>query len=33
MAAAEPIIVAHDLRKSYGSLRAVDGISFEVAPG
>jgi ABC-2 type transport system ATP-binding protein len=33
MPVAEPIIVARDLRKSYGSLRAVDGISFEVAPG
>ena len=33
MPVAEPIIVARDLRKSYGSLRAVDGVSFEVAPG
>jgi len=30
---AGPIIVAHDLRKSYGSLKAVDGVSFEVAEG
>jgi ABC-2 type transport system ATP-binding protein len=33
MAVAEPIIVARDLQKSYGSLRAVDGVSFEVASG
>jgi ABC-2 type transport system ATP-binding protein len=33
MLVAEPIIVAADLRKSYGPLRAVDGVSFEVAPG
>jgi ABC-2 type transport system ATP-binding protein len=28
-----PIIVARDLRKRYGSLQAVDGVSFEVAEG
>jgi len=33
MPVAEPIIVARDLQKSYGSLRAVDGVSFEVAAG
>jgi len=33
MAVAEPIIVARDLQKSYGSLRAVDGVSFEVTAG
>jgi len=33
MAIAQPIIVVRDLRKSYGALRAVDGISFEVAEG
>jgi len=33
MSIAEPIIVARDLQKSYGSLRAVDGVSFEVAVG
>src|ERR1022692_2205104 len=26
-------ITARDLRKSYGDLRAVDGVTFEVAPG
>src|SRR3954447_19049389 len=29
----EPVIVAHDLVKTYRGLVAVDGISFEVAPG
>jgi len=33
MPVAAPIIVARDLQKSYGSLRAVDGVSFEVAVG
>lgn len=33
MSVADPIIVSRDLRKSSGSLRAVDGVSFEVAPG
>jgi ABC-2 type transport system ATP-binding protein len=28
-----PIIVAKDLRKRYGTLQAVDGVSFEVAEG
>jgi ABC-2 type transport system ATP-binding protein len=28
-----PIVVVHDLRKSYGTLRAVDGVSFEIAEG
>jgi lipooligosaccharide transport system ATP-binding protein len=28
-----PVIVASDLRKTYGDSAAVDGISFEVAPG
>jgi ABC-2 type transport system ATP-binding protein len=28
-----PIIVARDLRKSYGTLKAVDGVSFEVREG
>jgi ABC-2 type transport system ATP-binding protein len=31
--AAEPVLVAADLRKRYGSLQAVDGVSFEVAAG
>ena len=31
--AAEPVIRVRDLRKSYGDLRAVDGVSFEVARG
>ena len=26
-------ISARDIRKSYGDLRAVDGVTFEVAPG
>jgi ABC-2 type transport system ATP-binding protein len=30
---AAPIIAARDLRKSYGTLKAVDGVSFEVAEG
>jgi ABC-2 type transport system ATP-binding protein len=29
----EPIIVARDLRKRYGTLQAVDGVSFDVAEG
>ena len=29
----QPVIVASDLVKSYGEFAAVDGISFEVAPG
>jgi len=33
MPVAQPIIVARDLQKSYGALRAVDGVSFEVAVG
>ena len=28
-----PVIVAHELTKTYGELRAVDAISFEVSPG
>jgi ABC-2 type transport system ATP-binding protein len=28
-----PVLVARDLRKRYGSLQAVDGVSFEVAAG
>jgi ABC-2 type transport system ATP-binding protein len=28
-----PVLVARDLRKRYGSLQAVDGVSFEVAGG
>ena len=31
--AAEPVIRVTDLRKTYGETRAVDGVSFEVAPG
>jgi ABC-2 type transport system ATP-binding protein len=31
--AAEPVLVASDLRKRYGPLQAVDGVSFEVAAG
>jgi ABC-2 type transport system ATP-binding protein len=27
------IVAAHDLRKRYGSLQAVDGVSFEIAEG
>ena len=29
----EPVLVARDLRKKYGTLQAVDGVSFEVASG
>ncbi|MDP9468491.1 MAG: ATP-binding cassette domain-containing protein [Chloroflexota bacterium] len=28
-----PIVIARDLRKRYGSLQAVDGVSFEIAEG
>ncbi|MBI3751682.1 MAG: ABC transporter ATP-binding protein [Chloroflexi bacterium] len=28
-----PVIDVHDVRKSYGDVRAVDGVSFQVAPG
>ena len=28
-----PIVVVHDLRKRYGTLQAVDGVSFEIAEG
>jgi ABC-2 type transport system ATP-binding protein len=28
-----PIVVARDLRKRYGNLQAVDGVSFEIAEG
>jgi ABC-2 type transport system ATP-binding protein len=31
--AGAPILVVNDLRKRYGSLQAVDGVSFEVAQG
>ena len=31
--AAEAVIRVRDVRKSYGSVKAVDGVSFEVAPG
>ena len=33
VASAPPILVARDLRKRYGTLQAVDGVSFEVAEG
>ena len=29
----EPVLIARDLRKKYGSLQAVDGVSFKVASG
>ena len=29
----KPIVVARDLRKRYGTLQAVDGVSFEIAEG
>jgi ABC-2 type transport system ATP-binding protein len=29
----KPIVVVHDLRKRYGTLQAVDGVSFEIAEG
>jgi len=28
-----PVVVAHDLRKRYGTVQAVDGVSFEIAEG
>ena len=28
-----PVLIARDLRKKYGTLQAVDGVSFEVASG
>ena len=31
--AIDPVIVAKDLRKKYGDITAVNGISFEVRPG
>jgi ABC-2 type transport system ATP-binding protein len=31
--AGTPIVVARDLRKRYGNLQAVDGVSFEIAEG
>jgi len=31
--AMQPIIEAHDLRKDFGALKAVDGISFSIMPG
>lgn len=30
---AEPILVVEDLSKHFGALRALDGVSFDVAPG
>jgi ABC-2 type transport system ATP-binding protein len=33
MTTAEPIVVVDNLQKHYGSIRAVDGISFTVEPG
>ena len=33
MTAAAPLLKVSDLRKSYGAIRAVDGVSFEVRPG
>lgn len=32
-ASAEPVIVVENLRKSYGSLKAVDDVSFTVSEG
>ena len=33
MSAAEPVLTVRDLAKSFGGLRAVDGVSFSVLPG
>ena len=33
MTSAAPLLKVSDLRKSYGAIRAVDGVSFEVRPG
>ena len=30
---AKPIVLVHDLRKRYGTLQAVDGVSFEISEG
>ena len=30
---ARPIVVVHDLKKRYGTLQAVDGVSFEITEG
>src|SRR3989338_5579355 len=29
----EPVVQANNLSKSYGELKAVDGVTFEVSPG
>jgi branched-chain amino acid transport system ATP-binding protein len=28
-----PVLKVHGLKKSYGAIQAVDGVSFEVRPG
>lgn len=33
VAASEPVLVVRDLAKSFGGVRAVDGVSFSVLPG
>ena len=33
MTTSAPLLKVSDLRKSYGAIRAVDGVSFEVRPG
>ena len=33
VAASEPVLVVRDLAKSFGGVRAVDGVSFSVMPG
>jgi branched-chain amino acid transport system ATP-binding protein len=33
MSTSAPLLKVSDLRKSYGAIRAVDGVSFEVRPG
>ena len=30
---AAPVLKVADLKKSYGAIKAVDGVSFEVMPG
>ena len=32
-ATTHPVLKVTDLKKSYGAIKAVDGVSFEVMPG
>jgi ABC-2 type transport system ATP-binding protein len=33
MASTDPVVTVHDLRKTYGSFTALDGVSFDIQPG